>query len=584
MKMQFNVLPALLLLGLLAGCAEATPATTPASAPTTMVPLAQAFIDQLVKGDFASAVKGFDSTMAQAMPETKLKDTWAQLLAQVGTFQQQTGTHTLEQQGYHIVFVTCQFANQAIDVQVVYNDLGQVSGLFFKPAQATAAPGATTPTTPAAASDVVSLAQTFINQLVQGDFSGATSRFTDTMKSAAPADKLQQIWQQLTTQLGAFKQQTQAKAVVQSGITSVYVTCEFANSTVDLQVTFNAQLQISGFHVAAAGSGSATPLPYTPPAYVRSDSFHEVEVTVGSGQWALPGTLSLPNPGQTTGTGGSGPFPAVVLVHGSGPNDRDETIGPDKPFRDLAWGLASQGIAVLRYDKRTKAHADLFTPDLIGTLTVQDEIITDALLAAQLLRQTSGIDPKQVYVLGHSLGAYLGPRIGQQDPLLAGLILLAGNTRPLEDVVLDQYTYLYSLNGGPNMTQSASLEVLKAQVAKVKDPNLSSSTPASDLPLNLSATYWLDLRGYQPTELAKTLSMRLMVLQGGRDYQVSAAKDFPAWQAALASSANATLKLYPDLNHLFISGNGPSTPAEYNVEGHVSPQAVSDIGQWILNH
>jgi dienelactone hydrolase len=574
--MHLKLLSALLLLALLACCAQAAPANTPTSAstsaPTNFVPQAQAFVDQLSKGDFASAASGFDSTMAQAMPETKLKDTWTQLVAQVGAFQQQTGTRTAEQAGYHIVFVTCQFANAAIDAQVVYNDQGQVSGLFFKPAQATPAP-----TTPAAANSLESLAQTFVNQMVQGNFTGAESLWIDTMKTALPPDKLKTTWEQLIQQLGAFQQQTGTQSVSQSGgMTSVYVTCVFANSTVDLQVTFNAQKQIGGFHVAAAGSGSATPVPYNPPSYVKSDSFHEVEVTVGSGQWALPGTLSIPN--------GSGPFPAVVLVHGSGANDRDETIGPNKPFRDLAWGLASQGIAVLRYDKRTKVHADLFTPDLVAALTVQDETITDALLAAQLLRQTAGIDPKQVYVLGHSLGAYVGPRIGQQDPTLAGLILLAGNTRPLEDVVLDQYTYLYSLNGGPNMTQSASLEVLKAQIAKVKDPNLSSSTLASDLPLNLPANYWLDLRGYQPAELAKTLSMRLLVLQGGRDYQVSATKDFPAWQAALQGKANATLKLYPDMNHLFISGPQPSTPAEYDVEGHVSQQAVSDIGQWILNH
>ena len=578
MKKQFPILPVLLLLGLLAGCAQATPtasstaapAATSTAAPTNLVPLAQAFVDQLVKGDFTTAASRFDSTMLSAMPEAKLKDTWQQLIAQVGAFQQQTGTRTAEQQGYHIVFVTCQFANQPLDVQVVFNDQSQISGLFFKPAQSAATPAATTPV---ATSAFVPLAQAFINQLVQGDFTAATSSFTDTMKNAAPPDKLKQIWQQLTDQLGAFKQQLDAKTVDQSGMTSVYVTCEFANSTVDLQVTFNAQLQISGFHVAAAGTGSATPVPYNPPAYVNSNSFHEVDVTVGSGEWALPGTLSLPN--------GSGPFPAVVLVHGSGPEDRDETIGPNKPFRDLAWGLASQGIAVLRYDKRTKTHANLFTPDLVAQITLQQETIDDALLAAQLLRQTPGIDPKQIYVLGHSLGAFAAPRIGQQDPALAGLILLAGNTRPLEDVVLDQYTYLYSLNGGPTLAQNASLEVLKAQIAKVKDPNLSPSTPATDLPLSLPAAYWLDLRGYQPAEVAKTLPMRLMVLQGGRDYQVSATKDFPVWQAALAGKANATLKLYPDLNHLFISGTQPSTPAEYNVEGHVSADVISDIAQWV---
>jgi len=86
---------------------------------------------------------------------------------------------------------------------------------------------------------------------------------------------------------------------------------------------------------------------------------------------------------------GKGPFPAVVLVHGSGPQDRDETIGPNKPFRDLAWGLASQGIAVLRYDKRTKVHGAMMA-GAVEQFTVKEETIDDALAAVALLRGTDG--------------------------------------------------------------------------------------------------------------------------------------------------------------------------------------------------
>ena len=188
-----------------------------------------------------------------------------------------------------------------------------------------------------------------------------------------------------------------------------------------------------------------------------------------------------------------------------------------------------------------------------AALTVKEETTDDALLAAQLLRQSPGIDPKRVFILGHSLGATVAPRIGQQDPALAGLIILAGLTRTLEDTVLDQVTYLYSLSGPLTDQQKADIEKLQAAVARVKDPNLSSAVPASDLPLNIPAAYWLDLRGYHPEEVAKGLSMPLLVLQGERDYQVSPTKDFPGWQTALAGKANATLKLYPGLNHLFIA-------------------------------
>jgi dienelactone hydrolase len=322
-----------------------------------------------------------------------------------------------------------------------------------------------------------------------------------------------------------------------------------------------------------ANSASATAVPYNPPAYANPAAFTEKDVTVGNGQWALPGTLTMPN--------GNGPFPAVVLVHGSGPNDRDETIGPNKPFKDLAWGLATQGIAVLRYDKRTKAHGMDLTPELIAKLTVKEETIDDALLAAQLLRQTQGIDPKRVFVLGHSLGATVAPRIGQQDSNLAGLIIMAGMTIPLEDEILRQIAYLNSLSGAQTDQQKADFEKLKAAVARVKDPSLSDKTPATDLPLGVSPAYWLDLRGYQPAEVAKSLSMPLFIQQGERDYQVTPDQDYTGWKTALAQKSNVTFKLYPGLNHLFILGQGAPNPTEYNTAGHVSADVVKDITEWV---
>jgi uncharacterized protein len=409
-------------------------------------------------------------------------------------------------------------------------------------------------------------AQNFINQLAESDFSGAFRLFDSNIAQALPEAKLKETWLQLIGQVGPFQKLLTCQAVDRN----VMVSCQFEKSPVDFRLVFNQSGQMSGLNYQLAAGTS-----YNPPAYVHSEAFHEVEVTVGSGEWALPGTLSLPN--------GAGSFPAVVLVHGSGPQDRDEAIGPNKPFRDLAWGLASQGIAVLRYDKRTKAHSSQYTAELIARITDQDEVIDDALFAVQLLRRTPGIDPDRIYVLGHSLGATLAPRIGQQDPAIAGLIVMGGMTRTLEDTILDQYTYLYSLSGTMTDEQKDELETLKAKVARVKDPNFSDQVPATDLPLGIQPAYWLALRGYQPAEVAKSLAMRIFVLQGGRDYQVTSAGDFPAWQKALGEKSSATLKVYPKLFHLFMAGEGPSTPQEYMVEGHVSEEVVQDIARWIMN-
>jgi dienelactone hydrolase len=267
-------------------------------------------------------------------------------------------------------------------------------------------------------------------------------------------------------------------------------------------------------------------------------------------------------------------------VHGSGPHDRDETIGPNKPLRDLAWGLASQGVAVLRYEKRTKEHSKKLV-DIKDTLTLKEEVIDDAMLAVTALRKESAIDGKRIFVLGHSLGAVAAPKIGERDSALAGLILMAGNTRPLEDVILDQVTYIASLpDSGMDKEELAKI---KKQVEKVKDRQLTKDTPAAELPLGVSAAYWLGLREYDQAATAARLKQPLLLLQGERDYQVTVA-DFDGWKKALAAKKNADFKSYSRLNHLFMEGEGKAKPDEYNKAGHVSREVVDDIARWINKH
>src|SRR5262249_12106676 len=154
--------------------------------------------------------------------------------------------------------------------------------------------------------------------------------------------------------------------------------------------------------------------PKTPP-YAKPEAYAESEVVVESGEFRLPGTMTVPV--------GGGPFPAVVLLAGSGPQDRAETIGPNKPLRDLAWGLAARGVAVLRYGKRTLVHGPRLVKEKI---TLKEEVVDDAVAAAALLRRQPKINPKKVFVLGHSLGAVAGPQVAARDPELAGLVLMAG--------------------------------------------------------------------------------------------------------------------------------------------------------------
>jgi dienelactone hydrolase len=287
----------------------------------------------------------------------------------------------------------------------------------------------------------------------------------------------------------------------------------------------------------------------------------------------LSGTLTLPKTG-------SAPWPAVVLVHGSGPEDRDETVGGCKPFRDLAWGLAAKGIAVLRYEKRTRQYPiDDFWKNGSSHFTVKEETICDAVGAVAQLRASKNIDPQRIFVLGHSMGGTLAPRIGAADPQIAGLIVMAGSIRPFDEIIVEQVRYLISANGEPSAEGKAELAKVEADADKLR--KLSAADRNSHTVLfGAPPAYWLDWREYDPLVAAKNLHRPMLFLQGGRDYQVTA-KDFEIWKTGLASTPEATFKLYPSLNHLFVTGTGKSYPIEYSLEGHVADEVVADIAAWI---
>ncbi len=422
---------------------------------------------------------------------------------------------------------------------------------------------------PSAPGDVTAGGKAFVELLAKEDFAGAVARFDGTMKAALPEPKLRQAWQALQAQAGPFQKQLRARATKLAGYDVVLVTCQFERAALDTKVVFDTQGRIAGlFFVPSHPAANAS----EPPPYARTNAFREREFTVGRGEWRLPGTLTVPG-------AGAGPWPVVVLVHGSGPNDRDETIGANKPFRDLAWGLATKGVAVLRYEKRTKEYAAKFMATGIAGFTVQEETIDDVLSAVAQLRTTDSLDAKRIFVLGHSLGGMLAPRIGRADLQVAGLVILAGATRPLEDVMVEQTRYLLSLKGKPSAADEAKLAELRSSAAKVKKLAASDASSSAVL-LGAPPAYWLDLRQHEPMAIAKGLKQPLFILHGERDYQVTQV-DFDRWKASLSAQPKVTFKLYPKLNHLFIAGDGKSTPDEYEEPGHVAETVVADIAEWV---
>ena len=435
-----------------------------------------------------------------------------------------------------------------------------------KPAATTTTTVATTTTPPQTTTppsstsvDLETKAIVWVDLLVKGEYEQAVESFDATMSAQVSVPALENIWKSLLTQIGEFVSTKGTRTVKDDKYEAVFVTCEFNNALIDVQVTFDAEGKIAGlfFHPASRADE------YIPPAYADSSLFTENEVTVGR----LPGTLTIPV--------GEGSFPAVVLVHGSGANDRDETLEMNKPFKDLAWGLASRVIAVLRYDKRTLRYPQEFEA-VLDTFTVKEEVIDDAVAAVGLLYETEGVDTDKIFVLGHSLGGMLAPRIAAADSNIAGLIVLAGPTRPLEDLFTEQYTYIFLLDGQVGADEQAQLDAVEEQVQKVKTLDISPGEAV----LGAGKAYWQDLAGYYPPALAAELAVPMLVLQGERDYQVTM-EDFQGWVDALEERQDVTLKSYPDLNHLFFTGSGKSIPAEYKQPGNVAEEAVKGIAAWI---
>jgi dienelactone hydrolase len=398
------------------------------------------------------------------------------------------------------------------------------------------------------------------------------------MVAQLPPEKVEELWVQLESQYGKFKEQGAAHAAKQDVYDVVVVESLFEKAALDMRVVIDADGRIAGLFYApsAASTPGATPESgYNPPDYVQESSFTEQELSFGDPEWVLTGTLTMPNT--------PGPHPAVVLVHGSGPLDRDETIGPNKPFRDLAWGLASQGVAVFRYDKRTLAYGPRMAATVGDKITVKEEVVDDAVKALELVKGIDGIEAGRVFLAGHSLGAMLAPMIARSTEAESGFIAMSAPGRQFEDIILDQITYLANLDGNVTTEEQTQLDQLKVQVENVKKLEPGSIMTADKLPLGLPVAYWLSIKDYKPAEEASKLTEQILVLHGEHDYQVTM-EDFAAWQTALNVKDNATLKSYPGLNHLFMAGTGTPTPEEYNKEGHVDETVIKDIADWIGRH
>lgn len=301
-------------------------------------------------------------------------------------------------------------------------------------------------------------------------------------------------------------------------------------------------------------------------------------IVVGSEtKYPLNGILTIPTH--------NGLFPGVVLVHGSGPSNMDEKVGNVYPFKDLAEGLSEKGIAVLRYDKRTFVYGKEIKNNT--GLSVREETIEDAILAADFLRNDPRIDSSKVFVIGHSLGGMLAPRIDAEGGNFAGIVIMGGSPRKFEEILMDQNNdALNSMNKILKIIAKKQIAALTARFANIDKLSDEEAKATIVLGKHARAYYFKEMGEHPSANYLKALHKPLLILQGGKDFHVSVERDFNLYKELLGDHSNVTFKLYPNLNHAFmpsVYGEILKFKKEYKVAQHVDQQVMNDISNWILS-
>ena len=348
------------------------------------------------------------------------------------------------------------------------------------------------------------------------------------------------------------------------GLKVIYIPCAFSAMQVDLVLAVQDGV-IAGLQTGPYSGGKEEK--------TESDLYDSLELALPVPSLGeLPGILTVPK--------GEGPFPAVVLLQGSGASDKDESIGNLKPFRDLAEGLAAEGIAVYRFDKRSYVYgAELMTNRQI---TLVDEYLEDAVNAVQLLARQDRIDPDRIFLLGHSLGGNAVPAAARElenAPVKAcGFIMMAASPRPLDVLMREQYDFLYSLMPEITAEQQAEKDAMFAELDKLQDLD---ALTGNDTVAGVYSAYWKWLADYDILQAAKNITRPVLLLQGEEDYQVTM-EDFGLWKDALGGNENWRMISYPGLTHVFTAGQKTEGAEVYTRSGRMDPRVIQDIADFIV--
>jgi pimeloyl-ACP methyl ester carboxylesterase len=417
-----------------------------------------------------------------------------------------------------------------------------------------------------------------MDAVLKKDFIKAYDFFSPEMKKEFSVDTFAIFWGMFEKKAGKPYKVFDTRIDIDpedSNLRTIIHALRCSNGNWEIRMSFKGTQLVDGFYIDKY-QPRYDKRAYTVADYVDSDSIKVRDITIGKGtDWETNGILTLPLK--------QGRYPIVIIIHGSGPLDEDGTYVANKPYADLAWGLASKGIGVLRFPKRTRKYYSAIkdkglevTPDLEST--------EDAIAAFDAIAQFRETDTSNIYFLGHGTGGMIIPRALEATKNVKGVILMGAPARSLPDVLLEQLEYVLSLDTLIEKSDSKKkIEAIRKQYQSVNSPKLSKDTPAKSLLLETPASYWLALRGYNPVQTLKKSKVPVLILQGERDFQANM-KDFALWKKSLIGKGlhpQSLAKSYSMLNYLFMEGVGKSHPSEYAIFDHIPEEVITDIAQWI---
>ncbi|WP_435552212.1 alpha/beta hydrolase family protein [Natrinema sp. CGMCC1.2065] len=404
---------------------------------------------------------------------------------------------------------------------------------------------------PAAATDV---ATALVEDLADGRFERASERFRSDQRSRyGDPGRLERLWLALTTTSGSFEEILETEVTEGQQLRAVEVTAAFDGGDHDCTVVIDGETRVRNYGLSDE---------YERPSYVDPDAITTQSVSLSVPDCSLPGTVTTPAAGDGV--------PGVVLVHDDGPMTADTPRGGTKTFADLAEGLAMEGVATLRYDKRVPACE--VAPE---AYTLDRVTVDDAAVAIERLRNVDGVDPDRIVVAGHGLGGRAAPRIADQDGSLAGVVGLAPPARPYPEFTFSQLEYKVSVGSHEWADLTATYETWGDEIDRVRSGEYE---PAERL-LGKPGAFWDSIGDYDHLGVAAETDVPVLLCQGERDFQVSVADDLEQWDDSFAGAT--TVETYADCNHLFMPGEGEPVALAYAVRNNVAEAVVNDIATWV---